>query len=173
MSLAMVGVALAAALLSARNVDFLRHTLKVLAEENTHTLLALSTARASASPVQLASFRAPQRLGGTVWDIQLKPMTGSDAAGTATDRLQFEEEKVVSARLSEAGFPASHFRATAARQGSASWETVQIGPGGEMVNWRGEWDGRAMHGVMTRQRPGGSVETFRFVGVNAQGTSEI
>jgi REP element-mobilizing transposase RayT len=168
MSLAMAGVALVAALLSARTVDFLRHTVKVLAEENTHTLLALSAARVPGSPIQLASFRVPQRLGGTSWEIQLKPVIASTAEAAVADRLRFDEKKVVSAQLSQTGFPAARYTAVASPAGG-SWETVQIGPGGEIVSWQGEWRGHAMHGMMTRQLPGGSVETFRFIGVAQDG----
>ena len=165
MSLAMAFLSLLAALLSAHNVDFLRQTLRVLTEENGQALLALSTNRASGAAVRLVSFSVPQQLGGTTWDIQLKPMVATGSQTAVADRLRFEQDKVASSRLSGAGFPACRYLAKTAQAGTGSWETIQIGPGGETVSWQGQWRGRTMHGLMTRQMPGGAVSTFRFIGM--------
>ena len=35
-----------------------------------------------------------------------------------------------------------------------------------MVTWQGDMSGQAMQGLMTRQLPGGQVETFRFIGIH-------
>ncbi len=164
LSLAMAFVALVAALLSARTVDFLRQTLKVLAEENTQTLLALSTARTPASPVQLASLQVPEWLSRTSWQIQLQPMVGSEAAEAVTDQLQFEGEQIRSIRLSAEGFASSNYSLALQPGGTVQWGTMQTSATGEIVCWRGAWDGRVMRGVMTRERPGSSVVNYSFVG---------
>ena len=165
---AMVTLSLSAAWLSARSADFLRQTLRVLSEENSHTLLALASRGMADSPAQLTRFQTPQQLGGTLWEIQLKPTVASQGETPVADKLRFDGDRLVSSRLREAGFPASRYLMKPAQAGTGSWETVQIGPGGEMVSWQGEWRGSAMHGVMTRQQPGGEVETFRFLGMSAQ-----
>lgn len=166
LSLAMAFVSVVAALLSARNVSFLKSTLRSVAEDSGQVLLALG----SRTPA-LASLHAPDRLEGTAWQVQLKPLAGAQTAASA-DHLEFTGERMVSANLREVGFLPGHFRAAPSANG-LTWETVQIGPGGEIVSWRGESSGRMVHGMVTRQRPGGSVETFRFMGMNAQDTSEI
>ena len=164
-SLAMAFVSVIAALLSARNVSFLKSTLRSVAEESGQVLLALG----SRTPT-LASLETPERLDGTSWQVQLKPTIGTEVVASA-DHLEFSGERMVSETLREAGFLPGLFRATPSARGLA-WETVQIGPGGEIVSWRGESSGRTVHGTVTRQRPGGSIETFRFVGMNAQRASE-
>jgi REP element-mobilizing transposase RayT len=167
-SMGTAALALAAALLSTRNVDFLRQTLHMLAEEHSDTLLALGAFQSSRTSVDVASARTPDRLRGSLWQIQLKPVIGSNGSEMVSDRLRFDSEKLVSLQLKQAGFPASAFLEKRSGTGAGSWETVQIGPGGETVSWRGEWNGRAMHGIMTRQMPGQPAQTYRFVGTHLQ-----
>jgi hypothetical protein len=167
LSTSMACAAVALAIWSSQTIRFLRDTVKVLARENQHTLSAMTESLQNRWPdVQLATAAMPETIYGT-WEVQIKPMTGTSPAPVA-DRLQFEQDVVKSSALSASGFPAGKYQAYPRSKGAQVWEAVHIGPGGEMVSWRGEWSGQTMHGVMTRQRPGQTVATYRFVGMNRQ-----
>ena len=166
LSAATTCVALVAVLLSAHTITFLKRTVSVLSQENQRTFASLMAELGGASGVRMASLTNPQSLSGTSWDVQIKPMFAAADTSAKADHLRFEDEKVVSSDLSAKGFPACRYTMTPQRNGAIVWETAQIGPGGEIVNWRGEWRGQAMQGVITRQLPGEPVSTYRFVGIN-------
>ena len=176
-SVAMASVALCAAFLSLRTIAFLKHTVAILAEENAQTFAALIEDHGNGSGVRLAEMTAAVPLSGTAWEVQLKPMFASGQMQTNRDVLQFDAARMVSTQLSAAGFPASRYVAGPPHGDGSTWEAVQMGPGGEMVTWRGQVRGDKMLGVMTREQPGSPVQGFRFVGIATQGhktaTSEI
>ncbi len=128
---------------------------------------------AAAQPAQLAvggsrlisTVPAPY-LGGTNWQIQMRPMHGADKEPALIDQLSFQEKRVVSEKLSAKGFSGSNYTLTPQEDGTFIWETMQTGPQGEVICWRGECDGRRMRGVMTRQNQGKETENFIFMSVN-------
>jgi REP element-mobilizing transposase RayT len=171
LSAAVALMALAASLLAARNVTFLKETMNVLAEENQQMVAALSAAvRGLGSGARLASWAVPRSLAGTSWDIRLKPALAAPGDTSLADRIQFEGDRMVSASLQKSGFLAGRYTSTLQKAGGMAWESVQVGPGGEVISWQGEQSGSTVRGVMTRQRPGEPVATFRFIGVQTTKT---
>jgi hypothetical protein len=105
-------------------------------------------------------------LAGSQWDIRLIPQFAASAAAAQADRLRFTTTSVASEALSAHGFSGSAYTVIRQPEGGILWETMQAGPGGETVCWRGECDGRRMRGVMTRQKDGKETESFNFIAVN-------
>ena len=119
-----------------------------------------------ASGGQLASFIPVPHLGGTAWDLQVRSMRGPGQAPIQKDSIRFDGNRMTSAELSAEGFSSSNCTLTPQPDGTFLWETMQSGPAGETVCWRGECDGRKMRGVMTRQKDGKEAESFNFIAVN-------
>ena len=116
---------------------------------------------------QLAVFPSvPSYLQGTTWDIKIRPGDGAGNPSVQTDHLQFDGRKVTSSQLNTEGFSASNYTVTFKTGGSFVWETMQTGPQGEVICWRGESNGQTMRGVMTRQAPGMGAINFNFIGVS-------
>jgi len=118
----------------------------------------------STNAAHLAALTMPLSLEGTAWDLKIKPMGGLEDAAVQADRLEFDGRRVVSSWLSNQGFNASNYTWSSQAGDLFTWETMQTGPKGEVVCWRGEWDGRTMRGIMTRQLPGGEIIPFNFIG---------
>ena len=169
-SLAVAALALITAAFSTRAVMSSERTVRALGQENQRVFAALLSGIRQSTGVHLASFMRPQYLVGTSWNVHLQPVMAGNGEEAATDQLRFTRDRVLSTRLADAGFAASPFRVTQ-QDHHAVWETVQAGPNGETASWRGTWNGTTMEGVMTRQRPDRTSETFRFVGISAR--SEI
>jgi hypothetical protein len=175
-AVAAVGLAVVVTMaLSLKTISALKGTIGVLAMENEQTVGVLLDQLAKTTGIRLASHARPRSLNGTAWDIQLKPAFGSAAAVPAADTLIFDQngKRVMSGRLTQAGFPDAPITTRRQDGGAVLWETLQVGPDGETVSWRGEWTGSVMRGVMARQRPGEPDATFRFIGIPHSGGREI
>jgi REP element-mobilizing transposase RayT len=175
MSVAMASISLLAAVLYARNVAFLRETVGVLATEIQSVSFAMKIAGSGASAVRLATLNRPQDLRGTSWDVRMRPMYASEHGLTQADQLRFDERKVASATLSAEGFAASPYTVRLEGDGVIVWETVQVGPNGQAIFWRGQRHSDVMTGRVSRQGAAGAQEEFSFIGIlreSEQGTSE-
>ena len=115
---------------------------------------------------QLASIVPAPSLGGTTWNLQVRPMNNANKSPIREDLLRFDRSRVASSHLSDEGFAPSNYTITPQPDGTFIWETMQAGPGGEVICWRGECDGKRMRGVMTRQKDGKETESFNFIAVN-------
>lgn len=167
LSLSITAISLGLVALAARNVTAMRQTVRVLAQERTLASLVppqVSGNAQSTGDATFATFTPPSALAGTVWTVQVKPMYAAAAPATHTDELRFESGKVISALLGAQGFSPSNYSLSLQANGSVLWETMQTGPNREVICWRGEWDGKNMRGVMTRQLPGQVMTNFAFVG---------
>ncbi|MBI3322572.1 MAG: transposase [Candidatus Omnitrophica bacterium] len=120
----------------------------------------------SVAGAQMASLAPTPRLGGTTWDIQIRPSINAAKSPIREDSIRFDANRVASTQLSAEGFSPSNYTLTPQPDGTFIWETMQSGPGGEVVCWRGECDGQRMRGVMTRQKDGTETESFNFIAVN-------
>ena len=176
----MTVASLVATWLYANNVTALRHTVRSLEVERSSVaglfagnssasqspLPALASATAAERP-GLMGFVQPSSLAGTLWHVQIRPMSADVSVAAQTDQLQFESGTVISTLLSAQGFPGTNYSLTLQSDGTVLWETMQTGPRGEVVCWRGEWDGRAMRGILTRQVPDQPAANFSFIGIVA------
>ena len=170
-SVAVASVAVCAAALSATNLSSLKQTVQALAQE-----LELTTAMSEegsgpglvtfepAVHRQSTGFIRSSGLNGTIWDVEMRPTSASADASVVTDQLRFERNMMISSRMSEQGFTPSTYALRFRKGGMPVWEATQVGRGGDVIRWRGAWDGETMKGVMTRQIPGSRAMSFSFVG---------
>lgn len=161
---------LAAAVMAAL-VGLLSQRALIPSESKVRVIVESQPGSAPSSPVvvagtQLASLAPAPHLGGTTWDIQIRPMRNAGKSPIREDSLRFDGSRVASSQLSDEGFAPSNYTLTPQPDGTFIWETMQAGPGGEIICWRGECDGQRMRGVMTRQKDGKETESFNFIAVN-------
>ena len=168
-SLSVAILLLCAAGLYAKNLATMRQALRSLATEQTLPILDPVDALPAGPTTQLANFIQPSRLAGTIWQVQIRPLDATGDVAPQIDRLQFEAGKLTSASLSDQGFESSNYSLSVQSDGTILWETMQTGPRGDIICWRGEWDGRTMHGILTRQAMEQPAITFRFVGTSQPG----
>ncbi|MFH1189766.1 MAG: transposase [Candidatus Omnitrophota bacterium] len=108
--------------------------------------------------------RAEKELNGYTWKIELKASGGTTTGATGTDTIFFENNRMNSAALNGEGFQGSGYTKSGSAKGSVIWETFQTGKPGETASWRGEWDGKAMRGVLHRRSAAG-VKDYSFISI--------
>ena len=168
-SIAIAILAIFAAAFYAKNFSTLQQTVQALSRERSLVFVETpqepQAAMTSISNAHLSVFPRPSRLAGTSWDVQVVRMDSAGSKAVASDELTFSTGKVASSTLLNQGFEPSNYSLSLQPDGKVLWETMQTGRAGEVVCWRGEWDGHQMRGVMTRQLPGEPLMNFSFVGV--------
>ncbi len=107
---------------------------------------------------------ALQELEGTVWEIEMLPMSSDKSGGLVRDQIRFENGRFSSRYFSEQGYKGTRFTLTRNPNG-ATWETIQSHPNGDSVSWRGDWQGDAMKGVAVIRPAGQSSRDFSFFSV--------
>ena len=168
-SLALAFVSLCAAGLYATNLDMLKQTVRVMAQERALSFgmpvnLPGGAQAEQAPTARLASFSAPAELNGVIVDVEVHPLAAGTGATLHKDRLDFRGGRLTSRQLNTQGFLPSHYNIMTREDGTAVWETVQADRGGAMAYWRGEWDGRAMRGVLTQKLRNQPPIHYSFVG---------
>lgn len=103
-------------------------------------------------------------LEGTAWNLRLMPSNNQKATDVEFDQISFSNDQVISKKMAAKGFQATNYTLTTQVDGTVIWETMQTGPNGEKVFWRGEWKENGMSGVVSQQEVGGELKTFRFMG---------
>lgn len=106
-------------------------------------------------------------LNGHEWDVKLVPAADPKKGTPVEDTLVFKDMKFESKGNASKGFVSTNYTITLQEGGPSVWETMQSNDKGETVNWRGEWEGDAMHGVMSKQS-GGKNEDFYFNSVGSK-----
>ena len=132
----------------------------VLSQENEASFLSSH----SPTTVQQAKAEAFQTLESGAWAIRLMPVNGADGHAMQQDELMFAKQQISSKALAGEGFSGGRYIVTAQPGRVALWEAVQSNAKGEVITWKGEWEGTIMRGIMTRQATGSSPEQFTFVG---------
>ena len=100
---------------------------------------------------------------GYSWTIELRQTSGPKNLQIKRDKVSIDGRKIRSSMLVSEGFNRSNYSRREKRKGEiVIWETMQIGPDGAMANWRGEWDGNIMRGVLRKKGPDGVIRDFSF-----------
>lgn len=107
------------------------------------------------------------QLEGTQWNVQLNPSSGAKGLSQQKDTITFTKKQVKSAFLEKAGYPATNYSLTIGGDGRAVWETMQTKEGEGVAFWRGEIDGAAMHGVLSKHPTDGESEDYSIKGQSA------
>lgn len=116
---------------------------------------------ATMTPVPPAT---PIALNGTEWEVKMIPTDKKDIQGVEYDKIRFSDDQVVSKNMAAKGFQPTFYTLTSNEEGVIIWETMQTGPAGDIVAWRGEWANGQMRGVINQQMASGETRTFHFVG---------
>lgn len=103
------------------------------------------------------------QLETTTWSVQLTP-SGSAEAKPKKDAISFTKRQVTSEFMGKSGYPASNYSLTIGDDGRGVWETMQTKEGEGVAFWRGEFDGTAMRGVLSKHPVEGAVEDYNFSG---------
>ena len=107
---------------------------------------------------------AVSRLNETEWEIQISNLSGTPPKKTVPDTLRFEKGRVTSQWLADAGYMPSNYTLTAGEDGSVVWETMQTKEGEGVAFWRGELDGEAVRGILSKHPEKGDALDYSFSG---------
>lgn len=104
-----------------------------------------------------------KEINGGEWQVTLKSMSGKGDMDGA-DVLTFQDNLFRSRASSKLGFTPTNYTLTVSEseEGPTVWETMQTSGKGEVMFWRGEWLGKNMTGVITRQMEEGKTEEYSF-----------
>ncbi len=102
-------------------------------------------------------------LNGTKWSIELIPLSGEKAKRPLKDTLKFEKGKVLSEAMSKEGYPTTNFTLTM-NGNTPVWETMQTKEGSGVCFWRGERQGEAMRGILSKHPTEGPSVDLSFSG---------
>lgn len=105
--------------------------------------------------------RELKELEGYAWRIRLTPI-GAAAGSGNDDIIFFKNHQVSSNNLVGEGFPVSNYSRKEGKGGVITWETMQTNAGGDTANWRGDWDGRTMKGILRRHSFAGAIRDYSF-----------
>ncbi len=122
--------------------------------------LAPSMVHAAVDQAKLLAEKKAE-LNGHEWQVKLVPAADPKKGSPKEDTLIFKDLKFESKGNSSKGFNSTNYTITLQEGGPSVWETMQSDGKGATVNWRGEWEGDSMHGVMSHQSNGKS-EDFYF-----------
>lgn len=115
------------------------------------------------------------KLAAQEWKVYLIPSgPNSGKSSIHADTLAFTNIGVTSQYLSEKGFNSSNYSLTVKDGGSASWETLQRTPTGEMAFWKGDVDEQVttMGGVLGIHPKKGDPQEYRITAVKPEGYVE-
>lgn len=123
-----------------------------------------SPAPAAVTDQQTKSTEAARQLNGTVWSLELAPLSGPPPKRPLTEVLRFEQGKLTAEHLATDGYPASNFTLSVGDDNIPVWETMQAVDGKGVVFWRGELHGETMQGILSKHPLEGATEDYSFAG---------
>jgi len=128
------------------------------------TVPTASTAVEKTATVTPVPPTIPIALNGTEWEVKMIPTDKKASQAVEYDKIRFSDDQVVSKNMAAKGFQPTFYTLTSNDEGVIIWETMQTGPAGDIVAWRGEWVNGQMRGVINQQMASGETRTFHFVG---------
>lgn len=104
-----------------------------------------------------------KELNGGEWEVMIKSMLGKGGLD-GSDALTFQDNIFRSKSSSKLGFTSTNYTLTVSESGEGPtvWETMQTSGKGNVMFWRGEWQGDKMSGVISRQLEDGKSEEYSF-----------
>ena len=104
------------------------------------------------------------RLNGSRWMLELRPLFSQEDQEPAQDLLTFEQQLVTSQLLTPDGFMPARFTVTMSEGAAPVWEALQSSPTAGVAIWRGELHGEEMRGTVSKQPIEGNSQDYLFVG---------
>jgi putative transposase len=102
----------------------------------------------------LSEFRSSE------WQVK---MVSAGTKEESADILSFVDGKFVSAKMNELGYSSSNYSITVEDNNKIIWETMQTGPDGSVVSWRGEIEEGKMNGIVSLRQTGKEPQDFSFI----------
>ena len=102
-------------------------------------------------------------LNGTIWDVELVSVSESGEKTSIKDKIQFNGKSFESYYFKSHGFSSPNYTVPFQNNGIVTWETIQKNFEGEMVSWRGDWQGSKMEGMLSYHSAGNSPRDFSFM----------
>lgn len=102
-------------------------------------------------------------LNGTIWDVDLVAASALGEKIFIKDKIRFTGRSFESYYFKVRGFSGTNYTMTVQDNGVITWETIQKNPEGEMVSWRGDWEGDKMEGMLSYHSAGNSPRDFSFM----------
>ncbi len=102
-------------------------------------------------------------LNGTIWDVELVSVSESGEKTSIKDKIKFNGKSFESHYFKNHGFSSPNYTVTIQNNGIVTWETIQKNFEGEMVSWRGDWQGSKMEGMLSYHSAGNSPRDFSFM----------
>ncbi|MFH1837849.1 MAG: transposase [Candidatus Omnitrophota bacterium] len=111
------------------------------------------------------TLKEAKSIEGYIWRINLTPTNGAAGTRGNTDIISIKDNYVTSQNMAREGFVRSRYSSKELKNGTVVWETIQRTPEGATCNWRGEWDGEKMKGIVRTIDPVGTTRIFSFKSV--------
>jgi len=109
--------------------------------------------------------RTAKDLEGYAWKIKLTRMDAAKSDSGTEDIISFKNHQIGSNNLVQEGFGLSNYSKAESKPGLVSWETIQSNSRGDTANWRGDWNGKSMRGVLRRRLDDGTVTDYSFISI--------
>ena len=111
-------------------------------------------------PAVSAETQRLSELRSSEWQVK---MVAADSEEESADVLSFVDGKFVSARMNDLGYESSNYSITVEDNNKIIWETMQTGPDGGVVSWRGEIEEGRMNGIASLRQEGKAPRDFSFI----------
>ncbi len=102
-------------------------------------------------------------LNGTIWEVELVSEEPDGTIKAIHDKIRFTGKSFESSYFTSQGFSRSNYTVTLNNNGVITWETIQRNDRGELVSWRGDWQGNKMEGVMSYRPVESQPQDFSFM----------
>lgn len=102
-------------------------------------------------------------LNDTIWEVELISVSPEGVQTPVKDKIKFQGEAFESYYFARQGFSPSNYTVTVNENGVITWETIQRNAKGEVVSWRGDWNGKQMEGVLSYRPEGRTARDFSFM----------
>lgn len=101
-------------------------------------------------------------LNGTIWEVELISVAPDGTQTPIRDKIVFDGRSFESHYFASHGFSKSNYSINVDANGIVTWETMQRNEKGEVISWRGDWNGKQMEGILNYQPEGQATQNFSF-----------
>jgi len=116
----------------------------------------------SKAPAVMPQDDKVSELRSSEWQVKL---VSAESKEEQADILSFVDGKFVSAKMNELGYQSSNYSVMVEDDNKIIWETMQTGPDGAIVSWRGEIKEGKMSGIVSLRQKDKEPQDFSFISI--------